>query len=165
MTIADSRIHPPRGLSRLLWRLPIGLYRLGLGWLLTGHFLLLEHVGRKSGQMRRVVLEVVRRDKANDVYFVAVGFGPSSDWYRNLLKTPRAKIQSGFRKADVLAEVLPIEEAERVILDYARRYPTAIRTLARIIGYEIKKGETDYRGFAQAVPIVALKVLPRTTYA
>jgi hypothetical protein len=44
-------------------------------------------------------------------------------------------------------------------MDYARRYPTAIRTLARIIGYEIKKGETDYRGFAKVVPIVALKVV------
>jgi len=158
MTIANSHIHPPRGLSRLLWRLPIGLYRAHLGWLLTSHFLLLEHVGRKSGQVRQAVIEVVQRDKVNDVYYIAAGFGQSSDWYQNLLKTPRAKIQSGFRKADVLAEVLPIEQAGNIIMDYARRYPTAIRTLARIIGYEAGKGEVDYRAFAKVVPIVALKV-------
>lgn len=35
--------HPPRGLSRLLYRLPIGLFRLGLGWIFGNHFLLLTH--------------------------------------------------------------------------------------------------------------------------
>jgi deazaflavin-dependent oxidoreductase (nitroreductase family) len=161
MSTAKSHIHPPRGFSRLVWRLPIGLYRARLGWILTSHFLLLEHVGRKSGQVRQAVLEVLRHDKTGDVYYLAAGFGPSSDWYQNLLKTPRAKIQSGFRKADVLAEVLPIEEARRIILDYAHRYPTAIRTLARIIGYEVKKGEEDYREFAKVVPIVAVKVIQK----
>ncbi|MEW6029871.1 MAG: nitroreductase family deazaflavin-dependent oxidoreductase [Chloroflexota bacterium] len=159
MSIANSKIHPPRGFSRMFWRLPIGLYRIGLGWLLTSHFLMLEHVGRRSGQVRRAVIEIVKRDKTNDVYYLAAGFGPSSDWYQNLLKTPSAKIHSGFRKADVIAEVRSIEEAERIFLDYAHRYPTAIRTLARIIGYEVGKGEFDCRGFAKMVPIVALKVV------
>jgi deazaflavin-dependent oxidoreductase (nitroreductase family) len=158
MTAFPSHIHPPRGFSRLVWRLPIWLYRARLGWLLTSHFLLLEHVGRKSGQVRQAVLEVLQRDKANDVYYLAAGFGPASDWYQNLLKTPKAKILLGVRKADVTAEVVSIEEAERIITDYARRYPTAIRTLARILGYKIQKGQEDYREFAKVVPIVALKV-------
>lgn len=159
MTLSSSHIHPPRGFSRKMWRLPIWLYRARLGWLLTSHFLLLEHVGRKSGQVRQAVLEVLKRDKTSDVYYLAAGFGPASDWYLNLLKTPQAKIQSGFRKANVIAEVLSMDEAGRIILDYARRYPFAIRTLARIIGYEVKKGEVDYREFAKVVPIVALKVV------
>jgi deazaflavin-dependent oxidoreductase (nitroreductase family) len=159
MTAANSHIHPPRGFSRKMWRLPIWLYRAHLGWLITSHFLLLETVGRKSGQVRRAVLEVLKRDKANDVYYLAAGFGPTSDWYLNLIKTPRAKIQSGFRKADVIAEVLSVEDAGEIIMDYARRYPTAIRTLAKIIGYEVGKGEVDYRAFAKMVPIVALKIV------
>ncbi len=158
MNATHSHIHPPRGFSRQMWRLPIWLYRAHLGWLLTNHFLLLEHIGRKSGQVRQAVIEIVKYDKASDVYYIVAGFGPTSDWYQNLLKTPRARIQSGFRKADVLAEVLPIEQAGDVFMDYARRYPTAIRTLAKIIGYEVKKGEVDYREFAKVVPIVALKV-------
>lgn len=159
MCLSSSHIHPPRGFSRTLWRLPIWLYRAHLGWLITSHFLMLEHVGRKSGQTRQAVLEILKHDKASDVYYLAAGFGPSSDWYQNLLKTPQAKIQSGFRKVDVIAEVLSVDEAERIITDYARRYPFAIRTLARILGYEIKKDETDYRGFANVVPIVALNVV------
>jgi deazaflavin-dependent oxidoreductase (nitroreductase family) len=159
MNTAYPRVHPPRGFSRLLWRLPIWLYRANLGWLLTGHFLLLEHIGRKSRQVRYAVLEVLQRDKTDDVYYIAAGFGSSSDWYQNLLKTPHAKIQSGRRKANIMAEVVSIEEAERIIMDYARRYPTAIRTLARIIGYEVRKGEEDYHKFAKVIPIVALKVI------
>ena len=58
----------------------------------------------------------------------------------------------------MLAEVFPIEQEGNIILDSPRRYPTAIRTLARIIGYEAGKGEVDYRAFAKVVPIVALKV-------
>jgi deazaflavin-dependent oxidoreductase (nitroreductase family) len=162
MRTTKSSVHPPRGFNRLMWRLPIGLYRSHLGWLLTSHFLLLEHVGRKSGKVRRVVLEIIKRDKANDIYFVAAGFGPSSDWYQNLVKTPRVRIHSGFRKADVIAEIMSMDEAERIITDYARRNPTVIRALAKIIGYEVKKGEQDYRGFAKLVPIVALKVIEET---
>jgi deazaflavin-dependent oxidoreductase (nitroreductase family) len=158
MTMSLSHIHPPRGLSRIFWRLPIWLYRAHLGWLLTGHFLMLEHVGRKSGRGRQAVIEVVKHDKVNDVYYVASGFGLTADWYQNLLKTPQARIHSGFRHEAVVAEVLPTNQAEEIIMDYARRYPTAIRALARIIGYEIKKGEENYREFARLVPIVALNV-------
>jgi deazaflavin-dependent oxidoreductase (nitroreductase family) len=158
MTISSSPIHPPRGVSRSFWRLPIWLYRLHLGWLLTGHFIMLDHVGRKSGQVRQTVIEVVKHDKINDVYYVASGFGVTADWYQNLLKTPQARLHSGFRNETVVAEVLPTDMAEEVIQDYARRYPMAIRILAKIIGYEIKKGEENYREFAKAVPIVTLKV-------
>jgi hypothetical protein len=47
-------------------------------------------------------------------------------------------------------------------MDYARRYPFAIRTLAKIVGYKFNKGEVDYREFAKVVPIVALKVAAPT---
>ncbi|MFZ5856524.1 MAG: nitroreductase family deazaflavin-dependent oxidoreductase [Chloroflexota bacterium] len=158
MRLSSSHIRPPRGFSRTMWRLPIWLYRLHLGWLLTGHFLMLEHIGRKSGSARQAVIEVIKHDRAKDVYYVAAGFGPASDWYQNLLKTPQARIHSGFRREEVEAAVLSIEEAENILMDYAHRYPAAIRTLAGIIGYEVKKGDEDYRALVRFVPIVALKV-------
>jgi hypothetical protein len=45
--------------SQRLVRAPIWLYRHGLGWLFGSRLLMLEHVGRKSGQPRYVVLEVI----------------------------------------------------------------------------------------------------------
>ena len=53
---------PPTGVSRWLFRMPIGLYRLRLGWLLGDRFLLLHHTGRKSGLPRQAVVEVVTRE-------------------------------------------------------------------------------------------------------
>lgn len=151
-------IHPPRGMSRVIWRLPIGLYRLGLGWLLGSHFLHLTHTGRKSGKPRHAALEVMRYNEATDTYIVASGFGEKADWFLNLQKTPRAKIQVGFRQLQVEARRLPQAMAEREVLDYARRYPVPIRALIRVIGYQWDGTQDGLRSLSRLVPIVALEV-------
>ena len=79
---------PPGPLLRWFLRAPIWLYEHGLGGLLGQRFLLLRHVGAKSGLPRRTVLEVVDHDPASDTYYVAVGFGPHSHWFKNLQKAP-----------------------------------------------------------------------------
>ncbi|MEZ4679799.1 MAG: nitroreductase family deazaflavin-dependent oxidoreductase [Caldilineaceae bacterium] len=84
---------PPTGISRFLFRLPIQLYRLHLGWLLGRRFVLINHIGRKSGQVRQVVVEVVRHDQTTDSYIVCSGFGRQAQWYQNLLATPAVTIQ------------------------------------------------------------------------
>ncbi|HZD55150.1 MAG TPA: nitroreductase family deazaflavin-dependent oxidoreductase, partial [Anaerolineales bacterium] len=78
-----KELGPPTGLARLALRAPIWIYRLGLGKLLGNRFLELTHIGRKSGLPRHTVLEVVRYDPANGIYYIAVGFGKHSDWYKN----------------------------------------------------------------------------------
>ena len=78
---------PPRGLSHILWRLPITLYRARLGWLLGDRVLLLTHTGRVSGKPRQAVIEIIRYDKVADYYLVASGFGEESDWFKNIQKT------------------------------------------------------------------------------
>ena len=100
-------VNPPRGLFRWLVRLPVWLYRARLGGMLGDRFLMLTYIGRKSGQPRQVVLEVVRHDKDTDTYYVAVGFGERTDWYRNVLKTPEVVVQSGWRQLAARAERLP----------------------------------------------------------
>jgi deazaflavin-dependent oxidoreductase (nitroreductase family) len=157
--MVNSKIHPPRGIARLVWRFPIALYRMNLGWLLTDHFLLLNHIGRKSGQVRQAVVEVVKYDAERDVYYIAAGFGTASDWFQNILKTPQINIQCGKRKTKVVAEILPKDEVENILADYERRHPTALRNLAKVIGYEMKNGSVDFHAFSQIVPIVALKVI------
>ena len=55
-----KKLEPPQGCSRLLFRAPVWLYRLGLGGLFGKRMLLLNHTGRKSGLPRQAVLEVVQ---------------------------------------------------------------------------------------------------------
>ncbi len=150
-------VQPPRGLGRLLVRLPIWLYHAHLGWLLGHRFLLLTHIGRKSGLPRRNVLEVLEYEKASRTHYVLAAWGEKSDWVRNVLKTPNVKIAAGFRRFDALATCLSPEEAERCILDYARKHPIAIRVLPRLLGYRVDGTEEDFRALARLGMVFAFR--------
>ena len=147
----------PHGLSRLLFRAPIWLYRARLGFLMGGRFLMFEHTGRKSGKTRYTVLEVVRYDRQAGTYVVASGWGERSDWFRNLMKTPRVLVSSGFRRRPARAIRLSQELAERELCDYARRHRVAFRALSRMMLGDA--AVADCHAAAKVVPVVALKVV------
>lgn len=148
---------PPRGLSRFMWRLPIYLYKAHLGWLLGERFLLLTHTGRISGERRQAVLEIMRIDKAKNIYYVASGFGEKSDWFRNLQSFPEAIIQVSGQRMSVHARRLPQDEADAEFLGYARRHPTAIKNLAGMLGYQLDGSQDSLLGLAKVMPVVALE--------
>jgi deazaflavin-dependent oxidoreductase (nitroreductase family) len=147
----------PRGLARLAFRTPIWLYRLHLGWLLGQRFLHLTHTGRKSGLPRQVVLEVVDHDPQSNVYYVSSGWGKKSDWYQNIQKTPRVRLQVGAKSWAAQADVLDPEAAEQIILNYGRKHPALLGELARVMGYKLDGSEDDMRALGRLVPVVAFK--------
>ncbi|WFR73002.1 hypothetical protein P9209_03930 [Prescottella defluvii] len=70
-----ERPSPPTGWKRRFFRMPITLYRWHLGALLGHRFVLVEHVGRRSGRTRQVVLEVDGseadfREAGRNIHFV-----------------------------------------------------------------------------------------------
>jgi deazaflavin-dependent oxidoreductase (nitroreductase family) len=148
---------PPRGLTRLLFRAPIYLYRVGLGWLLGGRFLLLTHTGRKSGLPRQAMVEVVRHDEGSDTYVIASGFGEKSQWFQNLMHNPDVTIQVGRRKLAVTARQLAPAEAADEMAAYAQRHPSAARSLARLMGYQVDGSESDYRALGEQIPFITLQ--------
>jgi len=155
----SSGRRPPQGLQRLLWRAPIWLYRLGLGGLLGGRFLLLTHTGRKSGQPRQAVVEVAGFNPATKSYTVASGFGFQSDWYRNVCATPRVTIQVGNRQMQAEARPLSPAEAGAAMVDYAHRHPAAARALTKVIGHQADGTDKTYRQIAeQHIPFVEFRV-------
>ena len=151
MEIVD-RPAPPSGLARLLWRLPIHLYRLGLGRLLGGRLMLLHHVGRVSGRHRRAVIEVVHRDRRGHV--AASGFGTRSDWYRNVMAHPDVVIQTAGRTVPVRAERIPTDEAAAIMARYAARHPRAARRLCAVMGFAVDGSAEDYREVARHIPFI-----------
>lgn len=149
---------PPTGLSRLFWRAPIWLYRLGLGGILGKRFLLLIHTGRKSGLTRQTVLEVVNYDPPTETYIVAAGFGTRSDWCQNIIKTPQAMIQVGRNQTAVTARQLLPEAAGQALVDYAQRNPQAAKGLMRLCGYRVDGSERDYYLLGRdVIPFFALE--------
>ncbi len=163
MPVQIQEKHLPRGFARILWRLPIWLYRLHLGWLLQKRFLLLTHTGRKTGLPRKTMLEVIRYEKderAKERYTVFSGWGERSDWVKNVEKTPQVTIQVGRHSFYAHAIRPSAEEAETILLAYTRKYPPRlIRFFFGLLGYQTDGTEADIRVIARRSTIVTFEVL------
>ncbi len=149
---------PPQGIARLLYRAPLMVYRLRLGWLLGGRFLRLTHTGRKSGLPRQAVLEVIEHEAETDTFYVVSGFGRQSQWFKNVKADPEVTIQVGPRLLEARAEVLDEQASGNKLVDYARRHPFAAQALTRALGYELDGSEEQLRHLgADHMPVVALR--------
>jgi deazaflavin-dependent oxidoreductase (nitroreductase family) len=149
------RLPYPKGLLRLAMRLPILLYRLRLGWLLGDRFLLLEHVGRKSGAVRRAVVEVVDHDVKNDAYVVAAAWGTKSNWYNNVLAHPRVTILVRSKRFEAQAKTLSREDAVHHLHAYSVKHASAFRQIGSLlIGQQSREPSEIIQSFVDAVPLV-----------
>jgi deazaflavin-dependent oxidoreductase (nitroreductase family) len=119
--------------NRRLMRAPIWLYRARLGFLLGSRLLLLEHVGRKTGARRYVVLEVIGHP-SRGMYVVASGFGDRAQWYRNVVAEQRVRVAGGMRGlSPATARRLPTGEADAALAAYVRKHPRAWRKFKAIL--------------------------------
>jgi len=141
--------------NRVLMRAPIWLYRAGLGFLFGSRTLMLEHVGRKSGAKRYVVLEVVGHPAA-DTYVVASGFGERAQWFRNLMDNPRARVSVSWHgPRTAMARRLPTADADAVLADYVRRHPRAWTRFKNILENTLGKAISEHN---TALPMVELSL-------
>ena len=153
-----KKVQPPAGLTRFLFRIPIQLYRLRLGWLFGRRLLLLNHIGRVSGKPRQTVLEVAEHD--GDSYVVASGWGPTAAWYRNILHTPDVTIQVGTRTIPATAIPLDKEQGAQVFVRYGSRHRTAAKyVLPRMLGFSVDGSDADFHAVGQQLPFV--RFVPR----
>ncbi|CAM3246279.1 nitroreductase family deazaflavin-dependent oxidoreductase [Prescottella defluvii] len=155
-----QRPSPPTGFKRRFLRMPIQLYRWHLGGLLGHRFLLLEHVGRRSGKPRQVVLEVVDHDDTSDGWVVAAGFGTASDWYRNLTAHPRARVRVGRRESVVDADFLGTEEGGDLMAHYGSLHPRIGVRLCKSMGFEVDGSADDFREAGRHIHFVRLRPVP-----
>jgi len=154
---------PPRGLSRLMFRMPIWIYHAGFGWILGTRFVLLAHTGRNSGLLRQTVLEVVRHDKPSGNCIIASGWDNRSDWFKNVVANPQITFQVGNRRVAGTAKRLPTEAAARELLDYARRHPLAFGELANFMGYRLDGTDDDICAAGRMLPMFILRPAPQNS--
>ena len=91
-----SNQNPPAFMIPFM-KMPLILYRLGLGWMLGKRFMRLTHVGRRSGKVYQSVLAVLRFDE-NTHEILAVSPWSASNWYRNIQATPALEVETGHRQ-------------------------------------------------------------------
>ncbi|MEC3917968.1 nitroreductase family deazaflavin-dependent oxidoreductase [Nocardia sp. CDC160] len=128
-----SRIGARALRTRWVVRAPITLYRNGLGFLFGTRLLMLEHTGRRTGQPRFVVLEVVDHP-APDQYIVVSGFGTDAQWYRNITAHPAVRISVGLHRG-VPATATPMtdNESAQALDHYINHHPRAWNNLRTTI--------------------------------
>lgn len=145
----DTVLHTP-----VLARAPIPMFKAGLGPLFAGRFLLLEHIGRRSGEPRHVVLEVIDRP-ARGTYRVVSGFGRSSQWFRNIEANPNVRITVGTkRRRPATASILPSSQSTTVLDRYAIQHPATWDNLSSVLDRHVTPGTEGY----SSIPVIDLVV-------
>lgn len=148
----------PGRVTRRLLKAPAWLYEHGMGRLLTGRMACITHVGRRSGRQYRTVLEVVGKNP-REVYVVA-GWGPSSDWYRNIRQTPPVEvISAGRRYRPAGCRFVDESEAAAVMADYERRNrlatPVVRAALSKLVGWRYDGSAAARARLVHQLPMVA----------
>lgn len=150
----------PRGIWRIAFRLPVYLYRCKLGWLLGHRFLLLIHVGRRTGSRHQTVLEVLEYRKASLEAIVMSGFGRQSDWFRNIEARPDdVAVVIGSHRFKARYRLLSDAEAVQVFRGYEKRnavvMPVVRRVLSRLLGWKYSGSDADLLRAVGQLPLVA----------
>lgn len=147
-----------------LFRAPLPIYHLGLGWLFGKRVLLLTHIGRRTGLRRETLLEVVEYRADGPEVVVANGF-KGSDWVRNMEAKPDGvEITVGSHHFPAQHRFLGEQEAVNVIRDYEHRNrfiaPIVRKGFSWLLGWRYRGGEEDRRKLVQQIPLIAFR--PRT---
>ena len=126
-----------------MFKLPLLLYRLRLGWLLGKRFMLLTHVGRHSGKVRRTILAVLRFDETTKEIF-AVSAWKGSDWYANIQVAPALEVETACVRYAPLQRTLSPQEITTTFMEYRKQHPIFSRMICRIPGW---KWDSTYEEF------------------
>jgi deazaflavin-dependent oxidoreductase (nitroreductase family) len=139
-----------------MFKLPLLLYRLRLGWVLGKRFMRLTHVGRHSGKVRRTMLAVVRFDETTKAIY-AVSAWKSSDWYSNIQAVPALEVETAFVRYVPMQRTLSPEEIATMFLDYRTQHPIFTRMICRIPGWKWDSTYEEFLALARTLCGVAFE--------
>jgi deazaflavin-dependent oxidoreductase (nitroreductase family) len=156
-----SRQAPPRGVLGWLLAAPTAIYRLGLGWVLGRRFLELVHYGRRTGQRRETVLEVMRFDPVTRESVVMAGWGRTSGWFSNVEAGFAQEVRTGRARYRPAWRVLPREEAAPVMAEYLHRNrwirPIVNRVLSALLGWSFDGSPAAIERASAELPMIGFR--------
>jgi deazaflavin-dependent oxidoreductase (nitroreductase family) len=144
-------------LARLVFRLPLTAYRLGLGWMLGHQFLVLTHAGRSTGSVHQTVLKVLHYDRLTHESIVASAWGDRTDWFRNIQVRSAVAVQTANEWYVPEQRALSADEAFAVFNDCVRRQHWFARLMLAQIGQRVDVPEAQLRALVDSLPFVAFR--------
>ncbi|MFO7322747.1 MAG: nitroreductase family deazaflavin-dependent oxidoreductase [Chloroflexota bacterium] len=152
----------PAGFGRALLRLPVLLYRLGLGGLLGGlPLMILGTRGRKSGLPRYTPVEYRQHGSK---YYIVSAWGRRPQWFQNLLASPEVSVQCGTRRFAARASVVEDSgEAARALYLFRKRAPLVYDALLALLSGTPSVNQHTLPDISDAFTIVRLDRQPADT--
>lgn len=147
----------PGRLALAVFRMPLVLYRHGWGWMLGRTFLLLVHVGRKSGQPHDTVAMVLADDPHTGELVIFSGWGPDADWVHNLHAGPAKEVRIARERFVPEHRFLTDDEAFAVGVAFRARHPRRLWLASTILGWGDLRDDDAVRRFVKGHPFVALR--------
>jgi deazaflavin-dependent oxidoreductase (nitroreductase family) len=151
----------PSRLLKVFFRAPAFMYRLGLGRMLGKRFVAVTHRGRKSGQLRETVLEVLVFDPDDKETVVVSAYGTRADWYRNLRAQPALRVRTGGMDYVPEQRFLTADEAREAAAEFARHHRWEAKLMPRVlpaIGAAVPKdSDSDPVDLMASLPMVAFR--------
>jgi deazaflavin-dependent oxidoreductase (nitroreductase family) len=137
-------------------KMPLILYRLGLGWMLGKRFMQLTHVGRRSGKVYRSVLAVLRYDRDTHEILVVSPWS-ESNWYRNIQASPALEVETGSVRYAPVQRSLSPDEIAALFIEFRSQRPVFSRMVARIPGWKIDSTYDEFLALAHTLHGVAFR--------
>jgi deazaflavin-dependent oxidoreductase (nitroreductase family) len=144
----------PSGVYKWFLQSPKWLYHAKLGFVFGQRFLLLEHTGRKSGNVYHTPLEVAYHNPETDEYVVTSGDGVRADWYRNIQANPAVAIWIRSSRYPTAQRFLPTEEAVEVMKTYEREHPKTAARLEEIMGVSHDETQESWLAMMEQIPMI-----------
>ncbi len=145
----QSRQTPPAFMLPFM-KMPLIFYRLGLGWVFGKRFMLLTHVGRRSGKVYRTVLVALRFDETTHE-ILAVSPWSASNWYRNIQAAPALEVEMGRVRYAPKQRAASPEEITAAFIEFRRQHPLFSRMVARIPGWKINSSYEELLDLARTL--------------
>lgn len=148
----------PTGWYKWLLHAPSWLYRARLGFVFGRRFLMLEHLGRKSGRRYRTPIEVMSRGPEGE-YIVTSGRGWKADWLRNIQARPAEAVWiMSTRHPEPRQRIIGVGERIDRLKEYERAHPKLAARLYEVMGVSHGDTEASWRSMAEQLPMVGFTV-------
>lgn len=142
-----------RIVGQRVWQVAAAL--LGVEWMV------LETIGRRSGRVHTVVLDVVGRDAARDIYYVQPADGRRSAWVANVGAHPEIAARVGPRHMRVRVRDATGAEGAAMVLGFLRTHPWYARVIVWFVGYvdRIDRPDAELLQLLSETPVFAVEVV------
>ncbi len=148
----------PTGFFKWFLHAPTWLFRARLGFVFSKRFLMIEHRGRRSGNLYRTVLEVAGRNPEANEWIVTSGTGPNADWYRNITAGGVDGVWIGSKRHHADVRFLDPTEAAGVMRRYEQEHPKTAAKLMESMGVSHDGSDEGRIEMMTKIPMVAFAI-------